>query len=146
MNRMLPVAALALGGCLAPAALVPMPHNQDGGRQPTRVGPVPDRCPALAEPKREKECAQARLEGIAFVRRLSVEDQICLDGNPLGDRITSRCKVRAFVEDVGLTNLKLEIRETPPGGRFEPMHDYWFHEDALVDLYLESLGFLRKEQ
>ena len=146
MNRTLLLPTLLLAGCLAPAALVPMPHNQDGGRQPARVEAVPDRCAALAEPQREQECGQARVEAIRFVRKLAVEDQICLEGNPLGDRITSRCTVRAFVEDVGPKAIKLEIRETPPGSRFDPMHDYWYHEDALVDLYLESLGFLRKGQ
>jgi hypothetical protein len=141
MTRIVALFALVLGGCLAPAALVPMPHNQDGGRRPARVGPISNRCPRLVEPNREKECEQIRFDAINFVRRLAVDDQLCLQGNPLSDGVTGRCKVRAFVEDVGPKSIKLEIRHADPGTGFQPMADHWYHEDALVDLYLDSWGF-----
>jgi hypothetical protein len=142
MSRILALLALVFAGCTAAAGVTP--KHGDGLVQPRKVGPVADRCSSLADKGRAEECEQVRLEAIAQVRKLAVDDQVCLDGNPFSDGVTSRCKVRAFVEDVAPKSVKLEIRHADPGTGFEPMQDYWYHEDALVDLCLESRGFLKR--
>ncbi|MBI5543049.1 MAG: hypothetical protein HY901_04125 [Deltaproteobacteria bacterium] len=133
--------ALCLAGCLAPAAMARMPHVDEGGRYADRVNdPRTDRC-AAQEGRRKKDCRAVRDQGLEFVRRLMVDDQICLEGNPMSDGISSRCKVRASVSDVGSNNVKLEIRHAAVGTRFKPMQNLWYTELALTDVYVASLGF-----
>jgi hypothetical protein len=105
------------------------------------VGPPRrDRCGAQP-PREAKACAELRDRALTFVRRLSVDDQVCLLGNPLMDGVTQRCRVRAFVEDAGPSSVKLEIREASPDTSFVQMDDYWYHEAALADLQLRQSGF-----
>lgn len=133
---------LSATGCVG-AGLVKMPHVDEGGRYAARVGdPATDRCAAQKDERAKEECRKERDKALAFVRKLSVDDQVCLEGNPMGDRITSRCKVRAFISDAGSGKLKLEIRETYEGSRFKPMQNLWYTERALADAWLESAGYL----
>ena len=135
-------AGLLLTAC--PVAMVaPALHESDGpGKQPSKVGdPKFDRCEQQKDGRRRKDCEQDRHVAMEWVRRLSVDDQLCLAGQPMSDGITHRCQVRAFVCDVSPHSVKLEIREAPAGSRYEAMENYWYTEKALADLYLKSLGY-----
>lgn len=136
--------ALALAGPLAAgcgAGLVYMPHRDEGNRYADRVqDPKVDRCAAQKDAAVKKDCLRARAAAVEFVRKLSVEDQICLEGSPMSDGITRRCKARAFVSDAGSGKVKVEVREST-GTRFKPMQNLWYTEAALADAYLESVGF-----
>jgi hypothetical protein len=142
MRRLLVLLVAApLGGC-ALFGLVPMKHANDGLRDPHRVGrPTVDRCAVQPDAYLQQICRRERDDVLVFIRKLMVDDQICLEGNRITDGITSACRVRAFVEDVGLETIKLEIRDSPPGSDFRIMDDYWFHEEALADWDLETAGF-----
>ena len=139
------LAALSLclcAGCLAPAALAYMPAVDNGGRYADKVqDPKVDRCKAQADLRRVEDCVKAKDRALEFVRRLSVDDQLCLEGNPMSDGLTGRCKARAFVSDVGVNKVKLEVREVGGGTRYKHMQEIWYTEAALVDDYLKSLGF-----
>ena len=136
------VLALLLPGCTALAiAGGAIPPPGDGMREPHRIGPPRgDRCAAQGGGQR-KRCETMRTEAQRFMGRLSVDDQVCLEGNPLLDGVTSSCTVRAFVEDTAPNTVKLEIREAAHGSKYILMDDYWFHEAALVDLQLKQSGF-----
>jgi hypothetical protein len=122
--------------------MVHMEHAGDGLRGPHRFGsPTVDRCAAQDGAQRQAACRRDRDAALAYVRHLMVDDQVCLEGNPLVDGVTVRCRVRAFVEDASPESIKLEIREAAPGASFAAMDDYWYHEAALVDLQLKSAGY-----
>ncbi|MFN7130446.1 MAG: hypothetical protein ACK4N5_00090 [Myxococcales bacterium] len=107
-----------------------------------KVGPPEqDRCARQSTEAMRKNCEELRDQAFAFARKLAVDDQVCLEGNPIGDGVTSRCRVRAFVADVAQKNVKLEIRDAPPDSKYRPMEDYWFHEAAIADMYLVGFGF-----
>jgi hypothetical protein len=119
-----------------------MPHVDEGNRYADRVGdPATDRCAAQPDARRRKDCVKDRDRALTWVRHLSVDDQLCLEGNPMGDGVTRRCRVRAFVSDVGVNLVKLEVREVPPDSKYRPMQNLWFTEAALGDAYLRSLGY-----
>jgi hypothetical protein len=127
---------LALGGC---AQVI------ERGKLPDAVqhvgSPAVDRCRAQPDRDRRAACEQARDQALAFVEKLAVGDQVCLEGNSLLDGVTHRCKVRASVADASSHSVKLEIRESPPSSKYRQMDDYWFTEEALADVYVKSVGF-----
>ena len=119
-----------------------IPATDNGGRFAERIqDPKIDRCDSQKEARRKRDCQKAKDGALEFVRRLSVDDQLCLDGNPMSDGVTGRCKARAFVSDVGVNKVKLEVRETSGGTRYKHMQEIWYTEAALVDDYLKSLGY-----
>lgn len=141
MRHYASIAFLALAGCGNFAGAF-IDTSGKAGRSMQRVeAPKVDRCSSQSDPERRAQCEEKRHSALAFVRKLAVEDQICLEGNSLLDGVTHRCKVRAFVTDASPRAVKLEIREAPPASRYRPMEDFWFAEEALADLYLKSLGF-----
>ncbi len=102
--------------------------------------PSVDRCeqsPAQAQ----AACAQARTEATQRVRKLYVDDQVCIDGRQPLDSPGQGCTVRAFVEGVTGHQLQLEIREAPEDGPYKVMENWWFDEAALVDIQLQALGY-----
>jgi len=128
--------ALAMGACVTS----PLAHGEATSNH--RIGPPGvDRCGKIANEARKMDCESLRDEAFVFVRKLAVDDMVCLEGNPLSAGVTKACKVRAFVEDVAPGSVKLEIRDAAPRSHYKAMEDYWFHEKALVDLYLTTRGF-----
>jgi hypothetical protein len=114
--------------------------SEAGGRGTHRIAaPEEDRCQKAADGLHDI-CAKVRDEGARYVARLSVDDQVCLDGLAM-EKPTVQCKVRAFVADTAPQAVKLEIRESPPGSKYLPMDMYWYAEGALVDRYLQMSGF-----
>ncbi len=108
----------------------------------TRIPPPQqERCARQSEERQRKSCEELRELAYKFARSLAVDDQVCLEGNPISDGVTRRCRVRAFVADVAQQNVKLEIRDAPHDSKYKPMEDYWFHEAALADMYLEGQGY-----
>lgn len=108
----------------------------------TRVaGPQRDRCAHQPEAHHRKSCEELRELAYKFARGLSVDDQVCLEGNPISDGVTSRCRVRASVSDVARGSVKFEIRDAPHDSKYRPMDSYWFHEAAIADMYLEGQGY-----
>jgi hypothetical protein len=134
-------ALLALAGCSHIANAFIDTSGKAGRSVEWVEAPKVDRCRALKDPDRRADCEDKRQNALVFVRKLAVDDQVCLEGNSLLDGVTHFCKVRAFVADASPRNVKLEIRDAPPTSRYRPMEDYWFAEEALADLYLKSLGF-----
>lgn len=149
------------GACLAAASLAALPllsgcNSQavgvsprsmrmgDGARYVAQIGDVPNRCEMLAEPSRAAACEGARVEARQFIATIEPLQDLCLEGNPLGNGITSRCAVRASVEDVDLRQIRVKVRQSYPDSGFKVMDDYWFSNDAMVDVYLYSLGFLKE--
>ncbi|HEY3447865.1 MAG TPA: hypothetical protein VGK67_16030 [Myxococcales bacterium] len=133
------LAVAASTGCVAG---LKVPHVDEGGKFASRVGdPAVDRCAAQRDETLKLNCRREREQAMAFVRKVSVDDQICLEGNPMESGVTPRCKVRAFISDAGSGKLKLEIRETHGGSKFKPMQNLWYTEAALADAWLESAGY-----
>lgn len=111
------------------------------GHRKQLVGPPErDRCAAQARENRAS-CETARDEAVRAVRKLSVDDQVCIDAvHELSD--TSRsCGVRAFVEGVAPNAVELEIRDAPPGSKYGIDSEWWFEERALADVQLRALGY-----
>ncbi len=133
-------ALLLASGC--GAGLVYIAPRDEGNRYADRVAdPKTDRCKAQKDYRRRDRCEQLREEARRFVARLAVDDQLCLEGQPMGDGVTRACAARGVVSDVGVNKVKVEVREVEPGGPYSPMQNLWFTEAALVDLYLKSAGF-----
>jgi hypothetical protein len=138
MRRLCLATLVACSAC--PAGHIPSVYN--GGRFAERFqDPKVDRCESQKDARRKKDCLKAKDGALEFVRRLSVDDQLCLDGNPMSDGLTGRCKARAFVSDVGVGKVKVEVREVGAGTRYKHMQEIWYTEAALVDDYLKSQGF-----
>lgn len=135
-----------LAGCNSQAVGV-SPRSMrmgDGARYVAQIENVPNRCKMLAEPGRESACEAARVEARQFVSTIEPLQELCLEGNPLANGITSRCVVRASVEDADLRQVRVKVRQSYPDSGFKAMDDYWFSNDAMVDIYLYSLGFLKE--
>jgi hypothetical protein len=110
-----------------------------GGRHDRRVGPPKvDRC---ATQKARKACEAARFAAVEFSRRLSVDDQVCIDGRMRLDEPMRACKVRAFVESTAPNGVKLEIREAPMSAIYTQGSEWWFSEEALAEIQLRVLGY-----
>ncbi|MDR0965974.1 MAG: hypothetical protein LBM75_05670 [Myxococcales bacterium] len=139
------LSTLSVGCNSQPVGVSPSSFRMgDGARYVAQINDVPDRCPMLADPNRQTACEAARTEARHFVSTLEPLQQICLEGNPLGNGVTSRCVVRAAIEDMDLRKIRVKIRESYPDSGFKTMDDYWFSNDAMVDIYLYSLGFLKQ--
>lgn len=115
----------------------------DGARSVAEVTDVPNRCESMKDDDKKQACENARVEARQFVSKIEALQQLCLEGNPLGNGITSKCVVRAAVEDVNLKGFRVKIRESYPDSGFKVMDDYWFSNDAMVDIYLYSIGFVK---
>ena len=113
------------------------------GNAAEEVGPVTDRCAPKPGKQVRKGCASVRLEGSRYVRQLSVGDAICLDGGVGKFQVSSLCRVRSSVVDTAPDKVLLEIREAQPGTAYAQrvQHQIWFHDAALVDLYLDAHGY-----
>ena len=76
------------------------------------------------------------------MRRLSVGDQLCLEGG-FGEPPGGACQTRAAVVDVGQDAVLVEVRDAQPGSRWRDhvMGQVWYAEGALVDLYLAERGY-----
>lgn len=131
--------ALSVGACGGSS----YSRISDGARSVAEIKDVPDRCESLADESQKQNCQNMRVEARQFVSGIEALQQICLEGNPLGNGITSKCVVRAAVEDVDLRGFRVKIRETYPDSGFKVMDDYWFSNDAMVDIYLYSMGFVK---
>ena len=88
-----------------------------------------------------RACADDRDAAYQQVRKLYVDDPICIDGvQPLSNTST-KCTVRAFVEGVSGKSYELEIRAAPDGSQYVLMDEWWFDEAAIVDIQLQALGY-----
>lgn len=143
MRALALLAVLALAGCLAPASLAKMPHTDNGGRFADRVDdPQTDRCKAMRDGRTRRDCEKTRNEARRWAVDLAVGSEFCLEGNPMSDGVTGLCKARAYVTDVGVNKVKVELRDVDPASRrYRHMQEIWYTEAALVDEYLKSLGF-----
>jgi hypothetical protein len=112
------------------------------GHHSQRVGPPrADRCAAQSPASNRQACETARDTAVREVRKLAVDDQVCIDTvRELSD--TSRaCTVRAYVEGVAPNAVQLEIRDAPPGSRYAIDSEWWFEETALAEVELQALGY-----
>jgi hypothetical protein len=146
MKRMWVVSGLvlALAGC-SRIETRPNPQDEDtlfGTQVPLVKSPRVDRCVTHQEASAKSSCADARYVGTEYTRRLSVGDEVCLEGG-YGDDVGPACKARAAVIDVGPNGVKLEIRSAKPDSRWfnAEMRHAWYEEGALVDLYLAERGY-----
>jgi len=122
--------ALALTGCATM-----------GGHHANLVGPPKtDRC--AAQPSNAKrDCADAMDTALRVVKKLSVDDQVCIDGeHELADD-SRECQVRAFVEGVAPNAVELEIRSAPPDSKYTIDSEWWYDEHALAEVQLRALGY-----
>lgn len=87
-------------------------------------------------------CDEGRYLGEIYVRRLATSDEVCLDGG-FGDKATAACGARAAVVDTAPNRVLLEVREAKPDSKWfnRELHQFWFEEGALVDLYLADHGY-----
>jgi hypothetical protein len=146
MKRMWVVSGLvlALGGC-SRIETKPNPQDEDtlfGSNVPLIKAPRVDRCASHKKSPAGASCADALYLGTEYTRRLSVGDEVCLEGG-YGDDVGSGCKARAAVIDTGPNGVKLEIRSARPDSRWFnlEMRHAWYEEGALVDLYLAERGY-----
>lgn len=135
---------LALTGC-ALVGTKPDPHDEDpvfGSNAPTYESPEVDRCAGHGQSAARPGCDDARYLATEYTRRLSVGDEICIEGG-YGAEPGPACKARAAVVDTGTNRVKLEIRGTRPDSKWfnAEMRHAWFEEGALVDLYLAERGY-----
>lgn len=134
---------VAVLACALGSGCVSMGRGEIGSHA---VGkPKGDRC-AQQQIRPQKACERDRDAAIEFARRLSVDDQVCLDGKQRIEEPMARCQVRAFVESTAPNGVKLEIREAPPSSKYGISSDWWFAEEALADIQLKALGYLVAEE
>lgn len=135
---------LALAGCSS-IETRPNPQDEDvlfGSNVPVYPAPKVNRCAAHAKSSLRGPCEDALYLGTAYTRRLSVGDEVCIDGG-YGEEVGPACKARAAVIDTGTNKVKLEVRGTKPDSRWfnSEMRHAWYEEGALVDLYLAEQGY-----
>jgi hypothetical protein len=101
-----------------------------------------DRCATYTGKNRREACNEARMLGEIFVRKLSVGDEVCLDGG-FGDSGRGACSARAAIADTATGKDLIEVREASPGSTWfgKEQRQFWFEEGALVDLYLKDHGY-----
>ncbi|XXF78768.1 hypothetical protein P2318_03135 [Myxococcaceae bacterium GXIMD 01537] len=136
---------LALTGCAAGSdAFKPNPNKEDPlvGGVPLIKAPGQDRCSGLGKSGVRPGCDEARYLGTLYTRRLSVADDVCLDGG-FGEEVGAACRARAAVIDTAPNRVKLEIRSAKPDSRWfnSEGRTAWYEEGALVDLYLAERGY-----
>jgi hypothetical protein len=135
LRRSFAAAALTLAaGCV---------HAPDGLKDTHVVGaPSVDRCAAQAGATLQEQCRAERDQALRWVHHLSVDDQICIDGLVPLETELRQCSVRGFVQDTAPEQVKVEIREAPPGSPYKDISDYWFNEQALADIQLRAKGYV----
>ncbi len=135
---------LAMVGC-SRIETRPDPQDEDtlfGSNVPLIKAPKSDRCVSHGKSSLRSSCDDARYLGTEYTRRLSVGDEVCIEGG-YGDDPGPACKARAAVVDTGPNGVKLEIRGAKPDSRWfrSEMRHAWYEEGALVDLYLADRGY-----
>lgn len=134
-----------LAGCGTPReAFRPNPNDEDPlvGSIPVIHAPPRDRCAMHGKSSLRGQCDEAKYLATEYTRRLSVGDEICLEGG-YGDEPTAACKARAAIIDTGRDQVKVEVRSAKPDSRWfnAEMRHAWYEEGALVDLYLSERGY-----
>jgi hypothetical protein len=147
MKRMWACAGLVglLAGCgTGREAFRPNPNDEDPlvGSIPVVRAPLKDRCALHGRSSLRAPCDEALYLATEYTRRLSVGDEVCLEGG-YGEQPGQACKARAAVIDTAPNQVKLEVRSTRPDSRWfkAEMRHAWYEEGALVDLYLEEQGY-----
>jgi hypothetical protein len=134
----------ALAGCANHPAFRPNPTDEDPlvGAIPVVKAPMKDRCAQLGSTSVRNSCDEAKYLATEYTRRLSVGDEVCLEGG-YGDEVGPGCLARAAVIDTAPNQVKLEVRNARPDSRWfnGEMRHTWFEEGALVDLYLAERGY-----
>lgn len=115
---------------------------QKGSQHHEVPPPSVDRCEAQASAGTKKACARARAEALTQVRKLYVDDQVCIDTqHPLDTPSSGGCEVRGFIAQVQGHDLEVEIRNAPDDSKYKIMDNWWFDEAALADVQLRALGY-----
>ncbi|WP_426755435.1 hypothetical protein [Myxococcus sp. Y35] len=135
--------SLVLSGCTGTGAFRPDPNNDDPlyGVIPVVKAPPKNRCEELPASVRTS-CDEALYLATEYTRRLSVGDEVCLEGG-YGEEPGAACKARAAIIDTSPNQVKLEVRGPKPDSRWfnVEMRHAWYEEGALVDLYLAERGY-----
>ncbi len=135
--------ALGLSGCSSVGSFRPNPNDEDPlyGAIPVVKAPVQSRCATHGKSVRA-DCDEAQYLATEYTRRLSVGDEVCLEGG-YGEEPGGACKARAAVIDTSPNQVKLEVRGARPDSRWfnAEMRHAWYEEGALVDLYLSERGY-----
>jgi hypothetical protein len=136
---------LVLAGCgTSKESFRPNPNDEDPlvGSIPVVRAPRVDRCTQHGKSSMRNQCDEARYLATEYTRRLSVGDEVCLEGG-YGDEPGEACLARAAVIDTAPNQVKLEVRTARPDSRWfnEEMRHAWYEEGALVDLYLVERGY-----
>lgn len=134
-----------LAGCgTGREAFRPNPNDEDPlvGSVPVVRAPAKDRCEPHGRSSVRASCDDALYLATEYTRRLSVGDEVCLEGG-YGEYPGQACKARAAVIDTSPNQVKLEVRSARPDSRWfkAEMRHAWYEEGALVDLYLEEQGY-----
>ena len=139
---------LMLAGCATglanQEAFRPNPTDDDPllGAIPVVRAPPKDRCVQHGTSSVRGHCDEAKYLATEYTRRLSVGDEVCLEGG-YGDEPSGACMARAAVIDTAPDRVKLEVRTAKPDSRWfnAEMRHAWYEEGALVDLYLAERGY-----
>ncbi|WP_342376868.1 hypothetical protein NVS55_36570 [Myxococcus stipitatus] len=138
------VLALGLSGCTGVGSFRPNPNDEDPlyGAIPVVRAPSQTRCAGHGKSSVRAHCDDALYLATEYTRRLSVGDEVCLEGG-YGEEPGSACKARAAVIDTSPNQVKLEVRGAKPDSRWfnVEMRHAWYEEGALVDLYLAERGY-----
>ena len=134
-----------LAGCgTSKEAFQRNPNDEDAllGSVPVVRAPRVDRCTQHRQSSLRAQCDEARYLATEYTRRLSVGDEVCLEGG-YGDEPGQACLARAAVIDTAPNQVKLEVRTARPDSRWfnAEMRHAWYEEGALVDLYLSERGY-----
>jgi hypothetical protein len=136
--------ALAVVGCksMGPYERDPNDEGPMASNVPLIRAPAQDRCVALGKASVRSGCDDALYLASEYTRRLSVGDEVCLEGG-FGEEPGAACKARAAVIDTGPDRVKVEVRSAKPDSRWfkSEMRHAWYEEGALVDLYLADRGY-----
>lgn len=144
MKGALVVLLLAASGCLTDTRA-----SRDRGAAgifenvPLYPAPAVSRCAKFKKGgSAAAACDEAKYLAELYVRRLSVGDEVCLDGG-FGDKPLASCLARASVADNDTNRVLLEVRNAQPGSKWfnKEANQFWFEEGALVDLYLADHGY-----
>jgi hypothetical protein len=135
----LPLLAVSLAGC----ATASRDRGATGLFESTQTvrTPVAKRC-ATHVGTRKAACTQAEYLAQTYVRRLSVGENVCLEGG-FGEPPGGTCLARALVFDTRENEVLLDVKSAKPDSKWfhRESQQYWFEEGALVDLYLADHGY-----
>jgi hypothetical protein len=103
--------------------------------------PLAKRC-AKHTGSRKSGCNEAEYLAQSYVRRLSVGENVCLEGG-FGEPPGGTCLARALVFDTRDNEVLLDVKFAKPDSKWfhRESQQYWFEEGALVDLYLADHGY-----